>query len=321
MLKEQLLPFELLVNERYNEVLRHLIDEASERVLILSYLASTSKFMEPVFRALAFAVERGVLVAVALNGARGKAKSYNTVAKRKLNSLGVSSVKLTGKFNHAKLAVIDDIVIIGSHNLSGSSYGGRMEVSLLVKSKRLSDWLTNVFWEVYTNDEMPPKTYRDVDNGAYFEVFTGTRIIEDLKEKTELAEERVKILMYVASISRSTKRYYSLLRDKQEEGLDTYIVLNGKQKLALSYNKRVYEYLKSIGYKRVVLSKRFIHAKLFLVDNTVITGSHNLTASSSAGRLELSIAVTQDRLARGVEILMDRTYRVERKRGRGNAGG
>lgn len=316
MLKEELLPYELLVNERYNKMLEQLISEATDRVLILSYLAATSKFVKPIFHALAGAVRSGAMVAVVLNGARGKVKSYNTSAKRYLNSLGVPTVKLTRKFNHAKLAVIDDIVIVGSHNLSGSSYGGRLEVSILVKSKRLADWMANLFWDVYTREEMPLKTYRDIDNDAYFEVFTGTRIIEDLKEKTELAEERVKILMYVASISRSTKRYYSLLKDKQDEGVDTYLVLNGKQKLALSYNKKVYDYLKRIGYHRVVLSKRFIHAKLFLIDDTILIGSHNLTASSSAGRLELSMAVTQRELARGVGLLMDRVYWREKRRKR-----
>lgn len=63
--------------------------------------------------------------------------------------------------------------------------------------------------------------------------------------------------------------------------------------------------MSGLGVSRVLLSKRFIHAKLFIIDEFVVIGSHNLTASSVAGRMELTVGIRARNLSNSLNLAFD----------------
>lgn len=302
------LDYELLLNKEFIYVLRDLVDSAKRRIYIATYVASCSGVVEDIYYGIASKNKHGVDVKIVLNGASQEALKYNSETREFLAKLGIENVKLTKKFIHVKLYIVDDYFIIGSHNLSGSSFAGRQEISLMIRSKPMADKLSILFNEMIVREEAEALVYRDVVGGVYYEVLVNYRILRDIYDKTRLSSNRVKILVYIASLSKATTRYYSLLRFKQDEGVNIAVLLNGASKMSRRYNEPVHDYLKKIGIRRVLLSKDFIHSKLFIIDDTVVLGSHNLTAASIAGRLELSLAIKSRSLADALDYLFEHIW-------------
>jgi phosphatidylserine/phosphatidylglycerophosphate/cardiolipin synthase-like enzyme len=96
--------------------------------------------------------------------------------------------------------------------------------------------------------------------------------------------------------------------------VDIAVLLNGASELSRRYNEPVAEYLRDLGLRRILLSERFIHAKLIVVDDYVILGFHNLTPSSVASRLELSMTIESKSLANALDTLFEHFYSEEERR-------
>jgi len=322
------LEYELLLNKDFLYVLRDLISSAKRRIYIATYIASSSKITTDIYYAMAERARSGVDVRILMNGASSEALKYNEATANFLKSIGIKSIKLTKRFSHVKLYIIDDYFIIGSHNLSGSPFMNRFEISLMINSKEMSDKLSNVFNEVLANEIAEPFVYRGVAFDAYYEILANYKVLSDIFQKTLLSDKRIKILMYIATMSRATKKYYDLLLEKYIDGAEVAVMLNGASGMCINYNKRVYEYLKAIGIPRVKLTTSFIHAKLIVLDDTVVIGSHNLTSASLAGRLELSLAVKSRVLANALDTIFEDVWRKDeeftkqnqlKKQGKNNA--
>lgn len=297
------LRFELLLNEDFTYVLKNLIDSASKRIYIATYVASVSKVLKNIYYGIALKFREGVDVKVVLNGASEEALRINVKTAEFLRNLGVSKVKLTKRFTHIKLYIIDNYFIIGSHNLTALPF--RQDISVMVYSKEMCGKLSKLFKELLVREATSAMVYRDVVGGTYYEVLANYEVLKDIYEKTKYASDRVKVMMYIATLSKATKKYYELLLKKQGEGVDVAVLLNGASELALKYNSPVYNYLKSIGVKKVLLTKNYIHSKLLVIDDIAVIGSHNLTASSVAGRLELSLAIKSSNLANALNYLIE----------------
>jgi len=305
------LEYELLLNKDFLHVLRDLVSSARRRVYITSYIASLSRITSDIYYAMAERARNGVDVRVLLNGASKEALKFNEVTAEFLRSVGVKNVKLTQRFTHMKLYIVDDYFIIGSHNLSGSPFMNRFEISLMIHSKEMSDKLSEVFKEMLLNERTEPFIYRGIAFDVYYEILANYKVLSDIFQKTFISNRKVKIMMYIATMSKTTKKYYDLLLEKQDEGAEVAVLLNGASGLSLNYNKPVYDYLKSLGISRVRLTTSFIHAKLLVLDDIAVIGSHNLTSASIAGRLELSIAVKSNVLAGALDAIFEDVWRKD----------
>jgi len=305
--------YELLINKDFLSVLEDLISDAKRRIYIATYIASLSKATYDIYYAMAERARKGIDVRVILNGASKGALKFNEATANFLRSIGVKNVKLTEKFMHVKLYIVDDYFVIGSHNLSGSPFMNRYEISLLIHSKSVSGALSKVYREILANEQSDPFVFRGVVYDAYYEILANYRVLNDIFQKTLLSNQRVKIMMYIATMSKATTKYYKLLQEKQAEGVEVAVMLNGAQGSWRVYNERVYEFLKSIGISRAMLTSSFVHAKLLIIDDTVVLGSHNLTSASIAGRLELSVAVKSRTLANALDAIFEEKWREEVK--------
>ena len=121
-------------------------------------------------------------------------------------------------------------------------------------------------------------------------VLRGREFYIELNRMIMGAREYIYFVIYIASLSRSTVKIYRALAEKAREGVDVRVVLNGGSTNSLRYNCRVYEYLKELEIP-VILTSSFTHLKLYMADDKVIVGSHNLTESPRKGRDELSILI------------------------------
>jgi len=308
----QYLDYELLLNREFLGVLEDVVDSARRRVYVATYVASLSDATKGVYYALAYKQREGLDVKVVLNGASQESLRYNTATAEFLRSLGVRGVKLTSKFTHVKLYIADDYFIVGSHNLTASGYLSRYEVSVMVRSREMSDRLSELFHSILLSEEVGPVVYRGLlGSGTYYEVSANTRVLQSIYDRVRYAKRRVKVLMYIATLSKATRPLYRLLKEKESAGLDVAVLLNGTSELSRRYNGPVAEYLRSLGLRRVLLSGRFVHAKLLVVDDCVVIGSHNLTSSSVAGRLELSVAIESRSLANALDTLFEDVYEME----------
>lgn len=301
----RLLDYELLLNEDFLRVLINIVGDAKKRIYIVSYVASLSRATKDIYYAIAERARSGVDVKIVLNGVSQEALKFNKETAEFLNSIGVRSVKLTSVYTHIKLYIVDDYFIIGSHNLSGSSLAGRFEASLMIHSKEMSNILSELFLSSIMNEDVQTVAYRGDVAGTYYEILVNYAVLRDVFQKTMLSDKRIKILMYIATISKATRRYYDLLAEKSSEGVETAILLNGASNMCRRYNEPVVEYLKAKGVERAMLSRSFVHAKLFILDDTVVIGSHNLTSASVAGRMELAIAIKSNNLANALDTVFE----------------
>ncbi|MEM4787707.1 MAG: phosphatidylserine/phosphatidylglycerophosphate/cardiolipin synthase family protein [Ignisphaera sp.] len=299
-----MLEYEVLRGKEFFDILIQLIDNAKKRIYIATYIASLNPQTEELYYALARKLKSGVDVKFLLDGVSTEADKYNRLSTEFLNSLGVS-VTRSNKFMHIKLYIVDNYVIIGSHNLS-SPKSNSYEVSLMLESKKIASRLSRFFLTIYSGKNPETSIDRDIlEDGTHYEIMSNYRILDDLYEKTLYCSNRVKILMYIATLSKASKRYYRLLKEKEEEGVDIAVALDGVFKTSRRYNIEVYNYLKSIGLNRIVLTSRHNHAKIIVIDNYTMIGSHNLTSSSLAGRMELAIVLRNTNLSNSMSYMIE----------------
>lgn len=306
-----MLDYEVLHEGEHLEFLRSLVEEARRRIYFATYIATLNPRTEPLYYALARKRRSGVDVRVVLDGASGEADRYNRATAEFLLSLGVP-VARTQRFMHVKLYIVDDYVVVGSHNLTYARRGGRYEISVAIRSRRAAGVLSKFVAGAFLGEEPEPGVYRDVlEDGTYYEVLANHRILQDLYEKTSLAGRRVKVAMYIATMSKFTKAYYGVLREKALSGVDVTVVLDGAFRAARRYNEEVYSYLRSLGLGKVALTSRHNHAKVVVVDDFTVIGSHNLTSSSIAGRLELAVVLRNSNLANAMDYAIEGIYESE----------
>ena len=102
-----------------------------------------------IFEALQAAQNRGIKIRAQLQIGHNSIGTPHTNhnAARILTETGIETRHPTGeRIQHAKLFIIDnEIVLIGSHNLSNKSFEYNCEVSILFYDKKISENLTRYF--------------------------------------------------------------------------------------------------------------------------------------------------------------------------------
>lgn len=297
------LRYEVLHGGEFIDVLGDLVDEAERRIYLASYVATLTEQTKDIYYGLLYKQRHGVDVKLLLNGQK---MEYNQPTIAFLREIGLRGARLLmERYTHMKLYIVDDRFIIGSHNLTAPSEN-RYDVSLMIESMEAASVLSDMFLKLYNGDEILFTRLHGMLGGLEYEVQVNEAVLERVYELTEAASERIKILMYQASLTPITKAYYGILRRKWEEGLDIAVLLNGRP-----YNAAAYRHLKNLGVDRVLLTKRFVHAKLYVIDDFVIIGSHNLTSSSLAGRLEMAIGIKSPNMADAFDKVIEDLYLKE----------
>lgn len=125
------LDYEVLYNKEFLNILKDLIDSAKRRIYIATYIASVSRATEDIYYGIGAKYRDRLDIKIILNGTSQEALKFNKTTKQFLETIGVKNIKLTKKFMHIKLYIIDDYFIIGSHNLSGAPLKKRYDISII----------------------------------------------------------------------------------------------------------------------------------------------------------------------------------------------
>ena len=150
---------QILKDEKIRGELLKAIREAQREVLIATYKMgyngrASKRHLNALVEALHQASKRGVQVRCLLNMDRENTQigRINARASRLLEKRGVITRKgQRGRTIHAKLVIIDEeMIIVGSHNLSESSLCRNFEVSLLIRDPIIALDLKQIYqkeWE------------------------------------------------------------------------------------------------------------------------------------------------------------------------------
>lgn len=146
----------LVPDEQYLPELRSLIAGARQTCLCSLFIVDLTPkpwgrvLVDTVLGDLAAAYWRGVDVRLLIGGSRDNieiAETANT-ARARARELGIPVLWVTSRprrGSHAKLVVVDDFVLTGSHNWSAGAFVNQTQDSVLVASKDLALYLTETF--------------------------------------------------------------------------------------------------------------------------------------------------------------------------------
>jgi HKD family nuclease len=137
----------LLKNQEYFPALTRVIDEAQNEIIMsfFSFRAGVNKkaFPDIVLAHLAKAAKRGVRIIVILENSGGtdlKLDAVNSQTRDLLKAKGVEVHYDSSRIKtHTKLIVIDqELIILGSHNLTQSALKHNNEISIMLKQPDLA---------------------------------------------------------------------------------------------------------------------------------------------------------------------------------------
>ena len=293
---------ELVLPDEFTPVMERLLAETRRRVYIITYIFSFSPYTRRIVERLGRLCRAGKQVKIFLNGVSGEALKFNKPVAEHLSRRGCD-VRLSKKFHHIKLYIVDDHVIVGSHNMSGSG-ASRLELSFLFNDHFLAERMAELAERIIDEDTSGDSFEAKVGS-IRVRVLYNVSALSEIRRTVSTARRRISIMTYIATVSNYTRRIYD---DIIRRRVPATILLNGAQALACRYNKPVCEYLSGHSHIRVALSRAFIHTKLYIVDGNIITGSHNLTSASIAGRMELNVVLENPRLASVLSGIVDKFY-------------
>ena len=132
-------------NDAGIELIKRSITAAQKRILVAVWSISvgSKKYPNPIYDALAKAVDRGVEVQVITD--------YHKAKKRRYNKLAVHSVRMGSKkaHMHHKFMVIDDLYVVsGSYNFVTKSVLGNHENVIIIKSPAMASSFTDQWNEL-----------------------------------------------------------------------------------------------------------------------------------------------------------------------------
>ncbi|EHP85760.1 phospholipase D-like domain-containing protein [Methanotorris formicicus] len=122
----------VLNDEKYFYYVLNIIKSAEREIDIIMFSMFRCKQTEELLNALIEARKRGVMVRIILN----KEVESNKEAKNYLASERIS-VKYSKTRVHNKLVIVDDIVVVGSHNWTDSGLFENKESSIAIRDKKV----------------------------------------------------------------------------------------------------------------------------------------------------------------------------------------
>lgn len=282
-------------NERYFPSLKRLIRSAQKTIDVCQFTLNDDRMVEEIFEELGEAVKRGVEVRVVAEDSIEK----NASQVERLRRLGVQArldkpfVKL-----HSKMVIIDGKkAIIGSTNWSYMSMRNNNETNILLEGPVVS-MFEEFFANIWTRGQGSPK--RRIRGDEIIPLIQKD-YFHYLVKLFSAAKESIFVNMYGIKFYGGQFDDYKpdvLLRELVEarrRGVDVRVIVDQSDfnKDQNELNREAEEYLEKGGVKVYwdpidVIS----HAKLVIVDNTVVVGSANWGVAALRDRLETNVAVS-----------------------------
>jgi len=263
-------------NRKYLPELKKMLKGAKESIYISHLYFHADEVTSPLFYLLNEAVDRGVDVKCIFEDSI----QYNKESVGKLRRLGAEA-KLDSDevFSHSKFIVTDaEKVLVGSTNLSFMSISRNNETDVLIKDRVIAEWFEDYFLAVWNETALP----EPVTSSGITTIETGF-LGEELCALFDDARERIFLIIYGIKLYPDdpdnivTKVVDSLIRAKKR-GVRTQVVFETSDyneflnKLTDTAKEYFEENLIGVSYETQEI---ITHAKLTVVDDSVVVGSSN----------------------------------------------
>lgn len=256
------------------------IDSAKKRVYLEVYILTEKRIQ----KALRDAKSRNVDVRVILERGVFGAGSINKKAFDSLAQAWVTVTYADNKkyvFTHTKTFVIDDEYIIGTGNMSYSSFTTNREFFVVGQNKQDLDALVQIFEADQTKQDIA----EDTSNLVISPFSSRTKIEQTLRSASG------SIFLYAETFSDAS--IVNILAEKAKNGAKIAICIADPKKIPA--NTEDINKLRSVGLDVRTSKKPTIHAKAFLVDGKYMyIGSENFTENSLDRNREIGILLRSD---------------------------
>lgn len=213
--------------------------------------------------------------------------------------------------NHIKMFIVDDVAWIGGVNIDDVSFKG-VDFMVKVTDPEVIEALANQFTRVRKgNSHRYPKDYRvDFSDGSSLIVDGGeprkSLIRDTAVELVDNAQKSVKNISFITPDG----KFLGALHSAYQRGVDVQVltptVVGGIYKFFDLFNKHIFM---PITKQNIPLDRYdgALHAKLLIVDGTVVIGSHNNTVLGVwAGTEELAYISSNPKLIRNLINFYDK---------------
>ncbi len=280
---------------------RESIEAAQTRVHVIEYLLYDSGLAEQLLLELVDAAERGVEVKVLADEEVDDTASI--ISWLNSSSGGGVQAKLdsSSTTSHNKLMVIDDLTLVGSHNMSSSALGNNHEASMYIAEPEVTAYFEDYFQAMWADSSDTPSLSKPAvdDIVPYVNQEIGGALMSCLDD----AQDEVRLVMYALSYRSGEGGDVTSLINRvvsaHERGIDVKVVLDQSDWIASNdINDEAIDLLESRGVP-LRLADRDVttHAKMLRCDDTVIVGDANWSYSSMELYNGSSVAVSRPAVA------------------------
>lgn len=272
------------------------IDAASTRIRVAEYVLYDDGQVAKLTDALIEAVDRGVTVQVLADETGDETESV-------LHALALGGVDTQlddpNVTLHNKLIIADDVVLVGSHNFTGSALRYNHEGSMLVNDAEVASWYATWYDAVWSDWEpvLPDWSRTDL-------VPVADRMITDtLLACIDEASLEVDVLMYAIAWNElypdsDVGRLLTALEIAHRRGVTVRVVVDGSDWIvdnAINDEAIARLRLAAIPVWRTP-SVRTTHAKVLRCDDSVVVGDTNWSYSGLELVHGTSLVVRQDEI-------------------------
>lgn len=228
------------------------IDTAKHRVYLEVYILTEKKIQKALKRAydrwldVRVILEKNVYLAPSLNN-----KSYNNLKDYWINVIWSNSDNYL--LNHSKMFIIDNLWIIGTWNMSYSTFKYNREFFVFIKNDKL---LLNLL-DIFIND------FNWFKKNIIFDELILSPFSSRLKLESLINSANNSIKIYSQNFSDTN--IIDILKNKSEWWVGIDVIMPSIEKI--KSNLDTYNDLKKSWINVFSLQKPYIHAKIILVDN------------------------------------------------------
>jgi phosphatidylserine/phosphatidylglycerophosphate/cardiolipin synthase-like enzyme len=274
-----------LINDRdYTPAAVHLINQAERRIYLLQFVIYDDGAVGQILDALISAQSRGVDIQVMADEEAGQTSQ----ALQRLQEAGIDT-KLDdpGVTTHNKMLVVDDHVLVGSHNFSANAMERNIESSVWVRRPQVTAFYARYFESLWQNTPRPDS--REWSGEDDIMPIADRDIVHHLYACIEGAQTRVRIVLYAMTYNREYPdsdaiRLVDALVAARHRGVHVQIALDGSQWIRDNgiNHAAMAVLLEGQVELRITPRRRVTHAKAVNCDDVLIIGDANWAHSSFA---------------------------------------
>jgi phosphatidylserine/phosphatidylglycerophosphate/cardiolipin synthase-like enzyme len=280
---------------------RESIEAAQTRVHVIEYLLYDSGLAEQLLLELVDAAERGVEVKVLAD--EEVDDTAGVLSWLESASGGAIDAKLdsSSTTTHNKLMIIDDLTLVGSHNMSSSALAANHEGSMYLVEPEVTEFYERYFQAMWADSSAAPSL--DKPAGDRVVPIVNQEIGGYLIDCIDGAQDELRLVMYALAYrpgeGGDVTTLINHLVQAHDRGVDVAVVLDQSDWIAGNdINDEAIDLLEEHGVSlRLADRDTTTHAKVLRCDRTVIVGDANWSYSSMELYNGSSVRITDDQVA------------------------